>query len=295
MVEFKKASPLLYLLIMPTGSNPILPQFGSGARSTKDAIISILSEEWPLTAKQIYNKLRRQQASGISYQAVHKTLNTLQSHRIIANQGMAYLLDYAWIKNVKEFSEHLETAYALNEQQNLNANPLNLMFNSVYDVDKFLIEFGKKEISGKKEILCLHWTHFWIPLFMFREEYRQMNEILSACNTYSITRGNTAIDRQFCRFWQGKGVRAKCGVDSASTIDMVIYKDIVAEVFYPQTIKYEIDKVYERASSANDIDADGFFRNVFEKKVRIPVVINRNKGLAQFLKKQTLSYFRKGQ
>ncbi|MBI2530144.1 MAG: hypothetical protein HYW05_03295 [Candidatus Diapherotrites archaeon] len=280
---------------MPTGSSPILPQFGSKAGSTKDAIISILSEEWPLTAKQIYNKLRRQQAIGISYQAVHKTLNTLQSHRIIASQGMAYLLDNEWIKNIKEFSEHLETAYALNEPQNPNANPLNLMFNSVYDVDKFLIGFGKKEISGKKEVLCLHWTHFWIPLFMFMEEYRQMNEILAACNTYSITRGNTAIDRQFCNFWRKKGIHAKCGVDSASTIDMVIYKDIVAEVFYPQAIKYEIDKVYERASGANDIDADGFFRNVFEKKVRIPVVINRNKGLAQFLKKQTLSYFRKGE
>ena len=89
----------------------ILPQFGSGARSTKDAIISILSEEWPLSAKEIYSKLFREQAVNISYQGIHKTLNDLENRTVISKTGRMYQLSKSWISNMKEFIETTDRNY----------------------------------------------------------------------------------------------------------------------------------------------------------------------------------------
>ena len=55
-----------------------LPNVGSQKGSTRDAIIAILSREWPLSAKELYNRVKRENTgSAVSYQAVHKMIKQL--------------------------------------------------------------------------------------------------------------------------------------------------------------------------------------------------------------------------
>ena len=48
-----------------------------GTDSTKNSIIELLSQEWPLTAKKLYNKIIKECHTQITYQATHKALKEL--------------------------------------------------------------------------------------------------------------------------------------------------------------------------------------------------------------------------
>ena len=76
------------------------------ATSTREKIISILAADWPLTGKEIYNKLSKENGFTATYQAVHKTiiakcaLNSLiylqaESLSEIINQKASELCDIA--------------------------------------------------------------------------------------------------------------------------------------------------------------------------------------------------------
>ena len=92
-------------------TNTTLPQI-SKQKSTKDIIISILSREWPLSAKRIYNKVVSEEGRPVSYQAVHKIIKGMENEGLLIKQGKEYLLNSEWIGGVKKFASSLETAYS---------------------------------------------------------------------------------------------------------------------------------------------------------------------------------------
>lgn len=94
-------------------------------------------------------------------------------------------------------------------------------------------------------------------------------------------------------FWKKLGVNEKIGVKGAYGIDMLIFKDIIVQVFYPPKIKREIDKVYASTKDPSKLNIEEFFKTVFEKKTRIPVLITHNEAVAKELFEQTKSLFDK--
>ena len=55
--------------------------------TVKDAVVSILSREWPLSLKRMYNSIRGM-GLGVSYQAVHKAAQELIEQGIVTLMGM---------------------------------------------------------------------------------------------------------------------------------------------------------------------------------------------------------------
>ncbi|MCR4336142.1 MAG: hypothetical protein NUV57_06455, partial [archaeon] len=76
--------------------------------STKQKIIDILSNEWPLSAKSIYDKLQKQYSSEISYQATHKTIQDLETEKIIEKKEKGYQLNLEWVQQSKKSLENVE-------------------------------------------------------------------------------------------------------------------------------------------------------------------------------------------
>jgi len=52
-----------------------IPTLGK-PKNVKDAVIAVLTNEWPLTARKIYNKTKNMSLN-VSYQAVHKAVSEL--------------------------------------------------------------------------------------------------------------------------------------------------------------------------------------------------------------------------
>ncbi len=89
-----------------------LPIIGNPVKS-RDIIISLLSSNWPVSTKKIYTLMRKRYNVSISYQAVHKILQELLTDGVVLKENKNYQLNPKWIKELKEFSERLESLYNL--------------------------------------------------------------------------------------------------------------------------------------------------------------------------------------
>ena len=80
--------------------------------STREQIIRILSEDWPLSAKRIHNQLKKRFASGVTYQAVHKLLNILRDERILIQVGYNWKLNKSWMDSQLLFFKKVNRSYS---------------------------------------------------------------------------------------------------------------------------------------------------------------------------------------
>ncbi len=85
-------------------------------KSTKEAIIQILSSEWPLSLNKIHNKLKKKHSIGLTYQATHKSINELVEEKILHKEKKEYKLNIEWINNVEQFGKKLRESYIKKDQ-----------------------------------------------------------------------------------------------------------------------------------------------------------------------------------
>ena len=88
----------------------LLLKFNTNANS-KEKIIQLLSENWPLTGKEVYNRLMHEYSHEITYQGVHKALAELSEENIVEKNGSKYLLNHDWIDTNKKFFELMQERY----------------------------------------------------------------------------------------------------------------------------------------------------------------------------------------
>jgi len=94
---------ILLVLVSPGALN--------GGAKVKDAVVSILGKEWPLSLKEIYFAVVREYSLEVSHQAVHKALKQLAANGVLVKSERKYCLDIEWIRNVKRFGASMEKAY----------------------------------------------------------------------------------------------------------------------------------------------------------------------------------------
>lgn len=82
-----------------------------GGSKLKDKIITILTTNHPLTAKKIYNNLKKNHKLSITYQATHKALKELLKSEIIIVQEREYEINLMWIRKIQKFSEFVNKEY----------------------------------------------------------------------------------------------------------------------------------------------------------------------------------------
>jgi len=269
--------------------NLSLIEINGKINSSRNAVVSVLTEKWPLSAKEIHNEIGKKFSLMISYQATHKTIKALEDDKILEQVDGKYQLNKEWITKTKQFAERLSQDYEVLEKSDSK-----IILPTLYDTDKFLFSqiLNNLPKEGEKPFLGLHWSHFWIPLLFSIKEYGQIKEYAPYFDLYLLSRGNDPIDRTCAEIWKKRKAKIKTGVDCAAIADIVIYKDLVIEVFYSTEIKNELNKFFSETEKMEDLDIENIFENLFQKKTAINVLIHKNQQLAEQLKEQTHSYFR---
>lgn len=259
----------------------------------KKEIVSLLSEHWPLFVKEIFAAVSRNGFSG-SYQAVFKSLKELQEDGIVVCRNKKYLLSDEWIDELNSFAGNLKYNYANNKKLPVDSYSKQLVFETIYEAETFLLKFVMENLdfSKGKPVMCLQWSHFWVPLFLDRQTYAIFKEKVPLIDGYSVTCGNTAIDRWCHEFWKKHFVNTRYGVNSSNSSEITAFDDFVIQFFYPKKLKQQIDKAFIKAKRVEDLDLKNLFETVFEQKTKIPALITRNKELAEQLKKETMEYFK---
>ena len=263
--------------------------------NSKDAVVSILSSQWPLSVPQILSSVKKNYALDISYQAVHKTLRELSGENIVVREGKNYLLSSDWIKQLKNFSNSLEKNYLLKKNSLFDIAPMqtiNLKLDTISEVDDFLFQLFELHKSSEKEIVIAHWHHLWWPLFYSGEEYQELKSIARSSKGFIVCNGNTLIDKWCADFYKKLGFKVKTNALYNQSNDLFVYKDVVVSIYYPLDIQKKINSAYSSYKKIEDIPLADFFHKVFEHKSGLHLTVNRNKQLSEQLKEQTIALFK---
>ena len=82
--------------------------------STKELIVRILCDEWPLSVRQIHDRMQRSHGIECSYQAAFKQVKGLLGKGIICSHGRCYKMNEKWLERVNSFIEGLLDHYEKN-------------------------------------------------------------------------------------------------------------------------------------------------------------------------------------
>jgi len=88
-----------------------LPVLNHRDKSISELVVTMLTEEWPLSTKGIHNRLKRLYAREVSFQATHKAIKKLYFEEILVKYGGYYKLNHDWLRQVGKFSNDVIERY----------------------------------------------------------------------------------------------------------------------------------------------------------------------------------------
>jgi hypothetical protein len=272
-----------------------LPNLNNKSSSTRNLIISVLAENWPLSAKKIHETLKRKHARDCSYQAVHKLLKELQDEGIVHFKDKKYLLNLDWVKSIETFSKKVTDAYLTDKKSVLerldNGESVNMSFDTVTELGSFLI-FDWFNFPSKDDRAFMHWYRTYSLVGLSKHQMDGMRKITSHLKLYTLVKKNSLVDRFLGIALQKVGYKVKFGVDVASECDLFIFGDYILRVYWPEALMSTWDKLWHKTKKVDEFDLDSMLRSMHDRDQKINVTINKNPAVAQQLKEKTLAYFK---
>jgi len=176
----------------------------------------------------------------------------------------------------------------------MNGSMSLLVFETLFDVEKYLYYLQKNYmLKSKGGVICIHHSHEWRPLFYLRAEYNWAKKVKELDgNIYILCSGKTPMDKWCSKIYKSIGLNIKTGVNCAGISEIMVFGDLVIQIFLPDDIKGKLHNYAVKAKSIEDINLINFARDVFEAKTEIKVIINKDKKLAEQIKKETIGYFK---
>ena len=274
----------------------LIPELNVKPKNTKDAVISILTIDWPLSLRGIFYKIKKLYGYSSSYQAVYKAVKELCEISVLVEKDKKYEIDVGWIKKLQSFTDIVETNYYAKERiQNLSGikeskqkgDIMVLNFESIFDAEKYLYYFMKSELfKTKNDAVCYHTNSEWRPIFYLRSEYNYYRRLKERGHKfYFLCSGNSYMEKLCADFYKLIGVNYKITNDKF-TNDVLVFGDYFISIFIPEEFKDNMRKILQKK------DVMDLLQKVLESKSSIRVVITKDASLASEIKKQTISKFR---
>ena len=269
--------------------------------SVKDVIVLILSDKWPLSAKEIHLNVSRTYGMNVSYQAVHKSLLELEEENVLDKYSKNYSLSKNWIFNKKEFFENLNSRHS----KSMGKYDIDPNFNSIIewkfdDYSALAVTladiFAKRLLVGNSLVGGVAVVrHAWWPLeFRFVDLKLLRKMIENNPTTNVLVRYDTSLDR-----WAVKEY-LKCGFAGVKTSikfddydnDVVVHGDSVMVIDYSDDTKKILDNFYQNTSNLADLFKEYTKNMLLRKKMDIKVKITKDPQMAEILRNKMLSYFK---
>ncbi|MBU2100373.1 hypothetical protein KKG83_03800 [Candidatus Micrarchaeota archaeon] len=256
--------------------------------STKQKIIDLLSNEYPLPAKSIHSRLQRLYSTEISYQGVHKLLKEMEDHKIIERKKQEYLLSIEWIQKSKKTLENVEKKYLQNQKIVIPedfAGSIEIEFDSLTDLAvstaELLMSRQLVRNSDDQSFICTFEYGWWT--FKFKFEHLKLLLEMAKANPKpkNIIRNKTPFGK-WIREQYGKvgGIGAPIGTKVDIDEELFVQGDCLIEVKYSEETKKIIEHYFNKWKSLDDSFKE--FGLKPEPKTHSVMRITRNPEMANF-------------
>ncbi len=259
-----------------------------GSETTKSVIMGALSEEWPLSAKKLYFKVKGKNRKAITYQAVYKSVKELLAEGVLSRQDVGYMISPLWVEKAGAFINGLLEVY---EKSSLsNARKLQeLNFTSWSDVWNFLVSKINTNFFGESTEAFVQLRRFFlVPIS--EGDIRQLKEFFSRKKVFIMCRGNSLVDKTAARFLRSLGANVITGIECARPTTTLVYGNCVVSVYtLGEKNRANLTKYYGEIKDMKLSDMGVFktFGNVLKRKLKVKLVINRDPDVLSDVLEQT--------
>src|SRR3989344_2789747 len=257
------------------------PFVGWGESNTKLTIIHILTKYSSLSAKRIYNRLKKEFGVSVSYQATHKALKKMQESRIIDYISGEYKINPEWVKRMKVFAEQLEKSpntiteifSSLDSGKTVSFTVRNEMEMGYFVLD-FMANFSK---TGGKGPLILNLFLVWTILPLNDEQFLQLKGLIKKHGVYVVSQEGLVYDKIMKKQWENAGGRVAIGIkDCVSNCDVIVIGDYIINIYWdPEHLEKEFEDS-RRIEKEGDINYNRMYE-LMSAPTKIDFIITKNK------------------
>jgi len=268
-------------------------------------VLNLLSFEWPLSSIQIYQRLKKQEGLTCTYQAVYKSIYELIDSGVLIKNKKNYSINLNWLEKLKEFTSHLENNYKHGKNLPLfegvlktkkENNTTVLTFESLIDMDKTWMNIKKEYYQNACVGDTTFWegNHCWWLLVYPELEYGLLNLVKKKrIKDFNIVHSNTLLDKLSRHFYEKAGIGYKIEKSTVES-DITVFGDTIMQVSWPEDLRKELDEIYKKCKSFDEVDIHSLLSKILTKKRSINLILIKNKDLAEQLKRKVLFDFEKG-
>ncbi|MBN2422789.1 methyltransferase domain-containing protein [Candidatus Woesearchaeota archaeon] len=282
-----------------------VPDFKLDSSSTKDKIISILSNESQLKTKKIHFLLKKQYGLGVTYQAVHKLIKQLVKQGVLKEENHSYSINEEWIKELRVFIDKLLVKERDESPKPVQISKTTIQYDvkTIHEMEKIYLQerenFFKevKRFDEKDRIICVHAPHLYFSLMSPSTEYNHMERLVKTKTTqYALVRGDTLVDKWIQTFYHAKKeqpFKVKIGATCSSINERCIYPDKMIELFYTDKFWNFYNNLYEEVQNYQDINITKIMEKLYKLKDEpIKIMIHKDPEIVSLARDETLTQFK---
>ena len=272
----------------------------SGGRDAKSLVVDVLSREFPLSAKQIYHKIVKQEpTASLTYQGVHKALVQLVEQSVVGKSDKGiYQLNVEWARNLKRFGENVESRYIGKNLPRFADLQEGESITIAFDTYLQYCYWGLQEtyLVGLSNPRCvgLGWLrHVWPIVNISQEQFEIFKRVMSVGEHYVVCSGNTPLDRVLAGFLMKFKKKVKLGAHFDALADYYLVDDYIIQVYFsPKTLR-ELDRIYAKTKSLEGKAVAELYDFISSNRSSVQVVLMNDAGLSKKIRDNALSYFKK--
>lgn len=253
-------------------------------KTTKGQIIYCLSNEWPLSAKELHKAIRKKFERGITYQAVHKVVKELVNEKVLEKKERGYSLSTVWVDRMGEFlknvkSSLLESKFDQIETVEKEADVRE--FYSIIDLARFLLfDFIQRPNLKKKGFVC--WQRMYDLTGLSKEEIDTLRNSSKENKWVILCKRNNRVATMFSNTYKKMGLSVQFS-NSLPEIDydIWVWGDFIAQIHYPRYINIFWDAAFN-IRRIIDLDFESLLHTTHQRlKNPVKVYVFKDKLLVQ--------------
>ena len=267
-----------------------------GDSNTKLTIIHVLNNYGSLTAKKIYNHLKKEYGISATYQAVHKALKKMHECKIVDFVNNEYKINLEWIKKMRIFADELEkNPKTISEMFSVldSGKAVNFTARNEAEMGYFVLDFAThfSNLGGRGPVF-MNLFYVWTILPLNDEQFQHLKKLIKKHKIYVVSQEGMVYDKIQKRHWEDAGGTVRIGVrECVSNCEVIALGDYVINIYWdPQKLEKDM-KDNETHKDESSINYNSIYEMITEP-TKIDFIIIKNKEVAEKIGQKTLSYFK---
>ncbi len=268
-----------------------------GGKSTKSQIVGILSKEWPLSCRKIYNRLTKEKGSDITYQAAHKAVIQMVDEGILEKSGLDYSINLDWLNRIGRFSRDVTDAYSEGSQKiPLDSDTTQHNFQSGYEAIRFLLEnFSEGKftpLNSEKIRIVAKVQHMWNPFVLMPKDFAIVRGLSGKIEVKIACKGETSLDSIVSKFYNSIGIQTILGAEVSESPEIIAIGDSLIQIFNPPEMRSLLSETYAKTKTIFSPNLIRNFSEIANGKMQVTVLINRNALAARAIREEIEGLFK---